>query len=178
MRHWSQIATRNWRVRPLRTAAAVAAIALGTAAVVWVTCTFESVSTSILSWANQYAGRSSVTIESPLGKFGTISQSIHRTVAQAKNVEHAVPLLMRRMRGALYSADRIETARLSGLRWNERMPELDVYGIQPELEPTVRDWQVLPGNGRMLSADDSEAFECGSGRARPLPRSWGCGAGR
>ena len=62
MRHWSQLATRNWRAKPVRTIGALFAIALGTGAVVWVTCCYESVRKATEEWTSDYVGNSSINI--------------------------------------------------------------------------------------------------------------------
>ena len=101
MRHWSQLATRNWRVRRVRTAGAVLAIALGTGAVVWVTCCYESVRRTVLEWAASYVGAAQITIQSPLGRFDTLPQRIQKSVEQVNGVTHVAPLLVQRLPAAL-----------------------------------------------------------------------------
>ncbi|MBN2447020.1 MAG: ABC transporter permease, partial [Phycisphaerae bacterium] len=178
MQHWSQLATRNWRARPVRTLGAVAAIALGTGAVVWVTCCFESVRSSVLSWANQYVGRSHINIESPLGRDGTISELILKDVESLDGVAHVTPLLMRRLSGEALTIAAAEQTALEPRPWDRYVPKFDFYGIDVARESGVRDWKIVAG--RMLREDDvfacvleaAEAEERGVGLGDVL-RVWG-----
>jgi putative ABC transport system permease protein len=155
IRHWSQLATRNWRARPVRALGALLAIALGTAAVVWVTCTFESVRSSVLTWANQYVGRSHINIESPLGKYGTIAAALVDDVSRINGVATATPLLMRRLQGALLPVGRAADPANWPRPWTPAADELDLYGIDVLREPLVRDWHVSVG--RPLQPGDDHA---------------------
>ncbi len=169
MRHWSQLATRNWRVRRVRTAGAVLAIALGTGAVVWVTCCYESVRRTVLEWAASYVGAAQITIQSPLGRFDTLPQRIQKSVEQVNGVTHVAPLLVQRLPAALLHGR--AAAAIGDSRPAPWVGELDLHGIDLEREFAVRDWQKMLSAGRMLTEDDelacvleaSIAEECGVG---------------
>ncbi len=151
MQHWSQLATKNWKARPVRTCGAILAIALGTGAVVWVTCSFESVRTTVLDWANQYIGKSHISVESTLGSAGKLSHLLVRDIEKTDGVRHAAPLMSRRLPGLpIKAADAAHPPRL-----NEWTPKVDFYGIDPAREPYVRDWPITAG--QMLAGDDEDA---------------------
>ncbi len=152
MRHWSQLATRNWRAKRVRTLGALLAITLGAGAVVWVTCCYESVRAAMLEWARTYLGNAQINIQSPLGHYDTLPQDVEETIAKVPNVEVVVPLLTQRMEGGLARVDRSNES--SELVW---MDEFDLTGIDVEREPAVRDWSTRIVSGRMLTTDDQLA---------------------
>ena len=88
MRHWWQLGIRNWRVRPGRTLAALAAIALGVGVVVWVTCAYESVRLAITDQVWFWIGRSHLSVESVYGPRGTVFQVISEQVKDDPNVKY------------------------------------------------------------------------------------------
>ena len=150
MRHWLRIATRNWRVRRVRTAGAVLAIALGTGAVVWVSCCYESVSTAMLSWAGGYIGRSHITVQSPLGKYDTLPQRIVKKIEGIAGVAHAAPVLVQRLPSAAVTHDQY----VAQLVRAPTMWDVDFHGIDLDREFHVRDWTERLSAGRMLTAAD------------------------
>jgi len=76
MRHWWQLATRNWRTRPARSLLAVTSIALGVGVVVWVTCCYESVRVSVTRAVLDWIGRSHIVVEPRAGVWGVFSQDL------------------------------------------------------------------------------------------------------
>ncbi|MFO0839471.1 MAG: ABC transporter permease [Phycisphaerae bacterium] len=158
MRHWSQLATRNWRAKRVRTIGAVLAIALGTGAVVWVTCCYESVRQTVLGWAGRYVGASHITLESPLGKYDTIPQSrLIRPIVAVPEVERVVVRLVRRLRGEAVGRDAFSPDELSQMRAHELLAELDIHGIEPANELAIRDHRQDLVAGRMLEDADESA---------------------
>ena len=163
MRHWSQLAIRNWRVKRVRTAGALLAIALGVGAVVWVSCCYESVRQTVLGWAVGYVGRSHVNIESPLGKRGQFALRKVRDVATLDEVKHFTPILVQRLRGrAIRRGDYVEDGTYNP--WVS--PEVDYHGIDLETEFLVRDHPVSAG--RMLRPDDEYACVLEASYAREM----------
>jgi putative ABC transport system permease protein len=155
MRHWSQLATRNWRTRPGRTLGAVAAIALGTAAVVWVTCCYESIRQTVLGWATGYIGNSHVLVSSPLGKYDQIPQSLVDSVAAIANVDVVCPTLIQRVRCVPWPAAKGDTERPT--EWNEQTEEIDLFGVDLKTEFEIRDHQTALVEGRFVEASDDMA---------------------
>ena len=154
MRHWLQLATRNWQVKRVRTAGAVLAIALGTGAVVWVTCCYESVRETMLNWAVGYMGRSHITIQSPLGKYDVLPQRIVPKIEGITGVKHVAPVLTQRLPSAAQSA--AATSKPHEL-W-PTMPDVDFAGIDLAREFEVRpDWLERLAAGRMLTEHDQMA---------------------
>ncbi len=166
MRHWLQLATRNWRVKRVRTAGAVLAIALGTGAVVWVTCCYESVRQTVLDWAASYVGSAHVTIQSPLGRYDVLPERLVGKVEAAEGVVHAAPLLVQRLPAAITQHQSPTTAGEAPAATADRaasgdlynwVDELDVHGIDVGREFEVRDWRRMLVAGRMLTEKDNLA---------------------
>src|SRR5438876_11735771 len=86
MRNWLQLATRNWRTRPARTALSIAAVALGVSVVVWVTCCYESVRQGITEAVLEWIGRSHVIIEPVEGVWAVFSEEVEPLVAKVAGV--------------------------------------------------------------------------------------------
>ncbi|MEW6252236.1 MAG: ABC transporter permease [Planctomycetota bacterium] len=154
-RHWVWMAGRNWRVKRVRTAGAVLAIALGTGAVVWVTCCYESVRRTVLEWAGGFIGKSHVTIQHPLGKYDTFPQRLVGKVEELPGVAHVAPMLIQR----LYSAAEPRAAQSGALHSHvPTMDDVDFHGIDLEREFAVRtDWGEKLAAGRMLRPTDEWA---------------------
>lgn len=155
MQHWSQLATRNWRAKSVRTAGALLAIALGVSAVVWVTCCFESVRQTVTAWAGEYIGRSHINIQSPAGKYANIPHRILPVLQQLELVEAVAPMLTQRLRAVAVSAEELREQPAVGRLANDRTPEVDFDGIDLQLESAVRP-HALTG-GRMLQPTDEFA---------------------
>lgn len=170
MQHWSQLAIRNWRARPGRAAGTVVAIALGVGTVVWVTCSFESVSRDIKDQVvDRWVGRSHLSVESPLGHWGHIDQELTVVVQSIEGVTKVTSRLLRRM-GIVINKERHEgtgasaaadTLRHEGSGVRERAHEefleegrsiaVDAIGILPESEYAFRTYDV---RGRLLTPGD------------------------
>jgi ABC-type lipoprotein release transport system permease subunit len=166
MRHWSQIATRNWRVKRVRTLGAVLAIALGTAVVVWVTCCYESVRQTVSEWAGGYLGASHINIESAWGKYDTLPERLVTRIESvrenassptARNIQHIAPSLVQRMRAAAIPAAELESWQRVQADWLPSMDDLDVHGIDLDREFQIRDWNKMLVAGRMLTSEDRYA---------------------
>lgn len=171
MRHWSQLATRNWRAKRVRTFGAVLAVALGTGAVVWVTCCYESVRRAMMDWAETYVGRSQVNIQSPLGRYDTLPQRVLRKIEAIDGVEHVAPLLVQRLDcGLCRGAPHPNTPGDDELIWTG---EFDLHGMDLEREFDVRDWRPMMTAGRMLTPDDRYACVLEASVAR----EWHVGVG-
>ncbi len=156
MRHWSRLATRNWQARKVRTCGAVFAVALGTAAVVWVMCCHESVRQSALGWAGGYVGNAHITVSSMLGKRDQIPQRITRQLQGIDNVALVTPSLLLRRSCQPISSEALAAASAAALYWTSDTPDVDLYGIVPETELQIRGYPLTAG--RMLTGDDG--FAC------------------
>lgn len=156
MQHWSRLATRNWQARKVRTFGAVLAVALGTAAVVWVSCCHESVRRSVLEWAGDYVGSAHISINSMWGKYDQIPQRITRQLKRMENVAVVAPRLMQRRSCRPMSRETLADLPESTLRWREDDPDVDLHGIDLDSEFVMRSYSL--GLGRMLTKDDD--FAC------------------
>jgi ABC-type lipoprotein release transport system permease subunit len=139
----------------VRTAGAVLAIALGTGAVVWVTCCYESVRETMLTWAAGYMGRSHITIQSPLGKYDVLPQRIVAKIEGIQGVKYVAAVLTQRLPSA---AERAAVTTRPHERW-PTMADVDFEGIELAHEFEVRpDWLERLVAGRMLTEQDH--FAC------------------
>lgn len=80
MPRWWPLAIRNWQARPGRSAGCLAAIALGAALVVWIACCFRSLDRSLTEWVLGWIGKSHLTVQSALGRWGTVPEDLARIV--------------------------------------------------------------------------------------------------
>ncbi len=146
MRQWWLLATRNWLAKPGWASGIVVAVALGVATVVWVTSSYKSVEQSISNRIiERWIGRSHVIIESTLGHWGVIDQSMADTARAIEGVEHVTARLRRRMHLSV-GADNHQADRPAP-------PEIavDAVGIQPETEYGFRGYEIA---GQALRAGE------------------------
>ena len=153
MRHWSRLATRNWQVKKVRTFGAVLAVALGTAAVVWVSCCHESVRRSVTDWAGGYVGNAHVTVASSWGKHDQIPERIARKLRDLDNVEQVTPMLLLRRSGRLITRSDFATQSADQLTWRPDDLEFDLRGIDLDTEFLMRSYDIVAG--RMLNKNDT-----------------------
>lgn len=156
MRHWSRLATRNWRAKTVRTLGAIFAVTLGTAAVVWVSCCHESVRRSVMQWAGGYIGKAHITVSSMWGAHDQIPQRLLRQLEAIENVERVTPRLLQRRSCRPISARQMAATPLSELSWSRDDPKVDLNGVDPELEFELREYPLT--EGRALTAGDT--FVC------------------
>ena len=149
MRHWLQIGTRNWRAKPGRTAAAVAAIALGVGVVVWVTCAYESVRGALKDQAWFWIGKSHLSVESVYGPEGTVYQSIADEIRNFENIEAITVRLKHRLIFNRIDPNEAELP-TSGT-------PVQAVGIDPNTEYDFRDFAKDRVQGRLLQPDDGNA---------------------
>jgi putative ABC transport system permease protein len=171
MRHWSQLATRNWRSKRLRTLGAVLAIALGVGAVVWVTCCYESVRQTIAQWAGGYVGATHIIIESPLGKYDQIPQRLVSVLREAAGVREVIPRLVQRLGAVALPNARKDDPVVRARGWDKTTPQIDLHGVDLASELMQREVAAGLVAGRPLRPDDrfacvldaAFAAECGAG---------------
>jgi ABC-type antimicrobial peptide transport system permease subunit len=151
MHHWSQLATRNWRARPGRTALATIAIALGVGVVVWVTGAYESIRESVAEQVWTWIGKSQLNVESTAGQWGTVYESIVEDVRKLPNIAHVTGRLKERVEAVLSTPDPGAGGEVEP--YADTTP-LDVIGIRPESEYVFRDYREDIVKGRVLAPDD------------------------
>lgn len=144
------LARSNWRLRPGRMIGAVSAIAIGVAAVVWVSSSYESVRQSTLSWATGYIGRAHVSISSPLGRYDQIPERLLGQLRQIENVAAVAPQLLQRLPVEPWPAN--ADAGIDSMTVGAETPAVDFYGVDPQVEFQVRSYKLA--SGRMLRPDD------------------------
>lgn len=155
MRHWSQLAIRNWRAESRRTLGALLAITLGGAAIVWVTSSYESVRETTLGWAEDYIGSAHLSLSSPLGKFDVLPERLIPRIEQVHNVKTAIPVLQRVIRADFWP----RPLAVGGAPLPEQpaanTPDFDFFGIDLKKEFLVRSYPLV--DGRELRPGDDLA---------------------
>lgn len=153
MKHWLQLASANWFARPGRAAATVTAIALGVGMVVWITSAYESVRRGVTDWVWDWVGRSHISVESPLGKWGVVDARIADRIAKMPGVKYVT----RRSWWRVYVSARPANtpSSIAGGLFGEQRTEIEVTGIEPATEYHFRDMpeHVMEG-GRALKPGD------------------------
>lgn len=139
MRHWLQLGTRNWRASPGRTVTTVLAITLSVGMVVWMTCCYESLQRTVNDWVWKWVGRSHLSVESPLGKWGNFTYRVAGVLADEAGVEDLAQRLWWRVYAEATSAD-----------GGKVLYELDVTGIEAPAEYAFRDLREDIVAGRAL----------------------------
>lgn len=157
MRHWLQLATRNWQAKATRTLGAIAAIAIGTAAVVWVTSCYESVRRTVLAWATGYVGSSHITVQSPLGKYDQVPERLIEALAKVDGVKVANGTLVQRLRALPLRRGQIGQVGFDNRQYDAGTPEIDFHGVNLDTELSVRDHAAHLVAGRFLTDADKQA---------------------
>lgn len=152
MRHWSQLGTRNWWVRPARTCGALAAIALGVGVVVWVTCAYESVRQALGEQVWFWIGSSDLTVE-PYALDGTMPEALVDDVRKVPNVKALNYRLSHPASVFAEEKDKPST-RPGRRRFATQGKRIELLGLLPELEAEFRRYDDRHISGRMLTADD------------------------
>ena len=149
MRHWLQLATRNWRTRPARTALAVAAVGLGVAVVVWVTCCYESVRRGMNEVVVGWIGRAHIIVEPVEGRWALFEGSFEDPIAQLAGVR----LTTTRTREFV----EVGVAREGGTgpASTVEFRQIEATGVRPDREVEFRRYRM--SEGRFLSPTDEGA---------------------
>ena len=140
MRHWLQLATRNWRAKPGRALAVVMAVALGAGTVITVTSIYASVEATIGEQiVEHWLGKSHLSVESPRGHWGSVDQSLVPEIAKLKDVEQVTARLKTRMWLKLFGDKRrLATEGVD-------LYAIDVMGIDPRREYAFRAFDTVIG---------------------------------
>src|SRR5262245_19647708 len=138
MRHWSELATRNWQGKWARTLGAVLAICLGTAAVVWVSCCYESVRQTVMQWATGYVGNAHIMVSSQLGRASQIPESLRDRIAKIDNVKSLTSTLVQRLRVMPWPASDMDSRERPNDP-DDTFTEVDFHGSAPATEHEVRE---------------------------------------
>ncbi|MEP0841732.1 MAG: ABC transporter permease [Phycisphaerae bacterium] len=181
MRHWLQLGTRNWRVRPGRTACALAAIALGVGVVVWVTCAYESVRRALEDQVWFWIGRAHLSVESVYGMYAVIPERIKEDVRADPNVAAVTARLKHGMvvlplsaaaSGPAATAPAAPPGVVAGrdslrdqvfdLGHADALPlsagrPVQAVGIEPAVESRFRTYNEQNVAGRLLRPEDTDA---------------------
>ena len=185
MRHWWQLATRNWWSgsdptgprRTGRTVATVVSVLLGVAAVVVITSLQNSAEMTLDRWITQtlFGGQAQVSIHPPGAHWGTLPAQLAASVARLDEVSAVTARLKRRLRAEPASPTPGQTAididavginaATEGpfLRPSElqgRLPRPGERGVAVLEETTARGWQIGLGDQvRIFSPKASAVFE-------------------
>ncbi|NOX59682.1 MAG: FtsX-like permease family protein [Planctomycetes bacterium] len=146
MRHWLQLATRNWRAKPGRTAAIILAVTLGVGTVVAVSSLYASVEQTIGEQIiDNWLGHSHISIQSPTGHWGSINESIAADVEKLEGITKVTARYKTRMH-LITPVDFPDEGEEIDLT-NARRDAIDVVGIDPAHESEFRKQKELIGAG-------------------------------
>ncbi|MCB9850935.1 MAG: ABC transporter permease [Phycisphaerales bacterium] len=166
MRHWLQLATRNWWAKPFRAAAVVLAVALGVATVVAVVSVYHSVEYAIGEQVlDNWVGRSHLNIQTPLGHWGNVEPRLADEVAKLPNVARVTTRYNTPMRVRIPAA--IDSLPPNRYRVDWPMIEINAIGIEPTQEYFFREPRELlgrllePGDDRQVVVDRQLARDLG-----------------
>jgi putative ABC transport system permease protein len=166
MRHWLQLATRNWRDRPGRAAAIALAVALGVATVVTVTSIYAAVERTIGEQVvDRWVGRTHLSVEAPRGHWGNVDAALAPLIAEIPGVSGVTTRFKTRM----LVEPPAEVA--AGLPLGEYVGssgriEIDVIGIDPAHEYDFRPYDDLVG--RRIDVADTNVIILEERMARDL----------
>lgn len=154
MRLWWQLATRNWRTKPGRTALTGAAVALGVGVVVWVTCCYESVRQGVTRVVLEWVGSAHVIVEPVEGVWAVFSQGLEAEIAALPGVAHTTI----RTREYVDARPAPKTPPALGSEPSRSRPyeRIEVSGVLPEKETVFRTYRMAAG--RFLNSDDVDAL--------------------
>lgn len=154
MRHWFQLATRNWWAKPVRAGAVVLAVALGVATVVTVVSIYQSVEFAIGEQVlDNWVGRSDLNVQTPLGHWGNVDPRLADEMRTLPNVARLTvrfntPMRVRVPAGAPpLPSDRY--------RVDDDLVEINAIGIDPTQEYAFREPRDLVG--RRIAEGDTSA---------------------
>ena len=143
MRHWLQLATRNWRAKPGRAVASTLAVALGVGTVVSITSFYESVRQAISDQVvTHWVGRSHLSVEPPLGHWGHVDQALAEPLATDNNVAHVT-----------YRLKRVVAAILSEPGEALESEPIAAIGIDPATDYIFREYRDV--QGRLLEPGET-----------------------
>lgn len=152
MRHWLQLATRNWSARPFRAAAVVVAILLGVATVLAVVSVYESVEYAITEQVvDNWVGRSHLNVQTPIGHWGNIDPRMVDAVRSQPNVAQVTIRFDTPMRVRI--PDAVAAVPADRYRVDARMIEVNAIGVDPANEYDFRALREL--EGRQLAPGDT-----------------------
>lgn len=153
MRHWLQLATRNWRTKPARTVLTSGAVALGVGVVVWVTCCYESVRRSVTDAVLEWIGRSHLMIEPVEGVWAVFDEDIE---AIAKNLPGVAATTVRTREYIEIGTDRRAGAPQDSQLRTQDFARIEISGINPDKELAFRTYKLSAG--RFLAATDDKSI--------------------
>lgn len=145
MRHWYQLATRNWRTRPGRSALAALSVTLGVAVVVWVTCCYESVRQGITRVVLEWIGSAHIIVEPVEGVWAVFDESLEAEIAKTPGVVHTTTRTREYVEAASGSSP-------SPPKFNL----IEMTGIVPEKEKIFRTYRLTAG--RFIEPADKDAI--------------------
>jgi putative ABC transport system permease protein len=138
MRHWLQIATRNWRTKPARAALSVLAITLGVGVVVWVTCCYESVRRSVTDLVLDWIGRAHVIVEPVEGVWAVFDEGVEQKIAALPGIRATTI----RTREYVEASTAVQ----------KEPHRIEVTGLVPAREQIFRAYKI--SQGRFLEPND------------------------
>jgi putative ABC transport system permease protein len=154
MKHWWQLATRNWRARPARSILATVAIALGVGVVVWVTCCYESVRVSVTKAVLDWIGRSHIIVEPRAGVWAVFDAELEKDIAALPGVRHTTT----RTREYVEAAPPVKGG-LGAPPSEDAFRIIEVTGVMPEREGIFQTYKMAEGRFVLPGDDDGIVVE-------------------
>ncbi len=147
MRHWWQLAMRNWRTRPGRSALAMLSVTLGVAVVVWVTCCYESVRQGITRVVLEWIGSAHIIVEPVEGVWAVFDASLEADIAKVPGVIHTTTR----------TREYVEAAALArGESPGAKFNLIEMTGVVPEKEKIFRTYRMTAG--RFIEPSDKDTI--------------------
>ncbi len=154
MRHWSQLGTRNWRAKPVRSALALFSIALGVGVVVWVTCCYESVRRGVTEVVGEWIGRAQISVESVAGRWAVFDEDVVEGLGEVLNVAAVVRRTIETVL-AYPAAQQPDAGAGDSSEPTGEIHRLDLVGIELPAEERFRAYRITAG--RMIRPDERDA---------------------
>lgn len=149
MRQEWLLTTRNWRAKPARTALSVGAVALGVAVVVWVRCSYESVSIKMTEVVLEWIGRSHIMVEPVEGRWAVFGEDIETPISELPSVADTTT----QTREFVEASVPIELS--DGGKGMSKFERIEVTGVRPDREERFRTYHM--SEGRFLRSGDRDA---------------------
>lgn len=143
----SRLPLRSLRARPSRTLLTTFGIVLGIAVILAISITNQSTLDSINRLFSQASGKANLVVTSSATREKGIREDLVRRILMIAGVKQAVPTLQVQT----LLADDVSPSELGMSFFGEVSSGLQLYGIDPTLDPSAREYKVVAG--RFLSPD-------------------------
>lgn len=141
MTHTPSLALRSLRARPSRTLLTTSGIVLGVAVILAISITNRSALNSLKSVFSEASGKAHLVIVSSTADGEGFTEDVLRRTANVPGVKAAIPSLQ----AQTILADEIIPDQMDMSFLGEAAGGLSLYGIDPSLDPQVREYKIVAG---------------------------------